>query len=352
MANYHIETYNIDVVNGGFERTAQIFQPEDLEYVFGLNKPGYASFNLNINHPGADPSLWIKGRTQVHIVRNNGSTRWFGPLENIDVEYADNNGNVTFFFKEYMEHLKYRITDSEAFYSEQDASLIASDLISTVQARTNGQLNISDGSLATVGDTVDTLQYQTIYDALRNQSDNVTGYDFELVPILDANGLVDSVILNIYKAKGVTVAQPVTLSSIESLSASNYSDFYNYITALSAGTGDDILTVTAEDDAGQKGFTRRENIIKTSINQSSDNLEAAADKAILEMSRPRNTIQVKLDPEVFPVGTINTGDLLRLNIYRENTFLNYQGMARVIELGVTVDNNGKETIEPRLVHYE
>lgn len=353
MAKYSLETYNIDVVNTGFDRTSEIFDFQDLSYTFVLNGPGYMSFALPINSPAADPGVFLQTRTQIHIKRNGGTTRWFGPLEDIDVDWEDLDGTVNFTAKTYLQHLKYKITDRGVVYNEQDASLIASDLISDVQARTNGELNITDGTLETVGDTTDTLNYQEVLDAMLNQSDNIVGYDFDLMPTLDGAGLITGVELNIYKGKGRLLDNlpAVTLQSTEGGSGSKYKEFYNQVTFLSAGTGDQVIAATASNPSSQQAYTRKEIVFKSSENLSVNNLQAAADSYINESSVPQSTVQLKLNSSVYPVGSINVGDILKLNIYKENTFLDFRGTARVIELTVQVDNEGKETIIPRLQFY-
>lgn len=350
MAKYSLELYNIDTVNGGYERTAEIFSVDDLSYTKVLNDAGSMSFSLNVFNPAANPDLFLPGRTNIHVKRNGGSTGWFGPLEDIDVEFESNSGKVTFTAKTYEQHLKYRLTEGTVVYSQRDASIIAASLIQTVQARTNGQLNITTGTLPTVGTTSDTLEYQEILDALRNQSNNVVGYDFDMTPTFDSNNLVSGVQFNMYKGKGILLNNlpPVTLKRLEWFSGSKYKPFFNYAWFTGAGTGDKVITVTSQNSSSQQGYTRRETLRKDSGNVSAVNLQAAADTYIAGNSVPKNTINVKLDPEVYPVGSINVGDIINLSIYKANTFLDFQGTARVSELTVQVDDNGKETIIPRL----
>lgn len=349
IPEYLIETYNIDVVNSEFVRTSQVSSYESLQFFDSLNESGGAIFSLNMNNPAADPNIFIPYRTNI-LIKRNGVGVWVGPFTGYDYNYENGDGKINFRCLGYLEHLKSRYTDQNTVYTATAANTVAWDLIDTVQTRTNGELMIRQGSIETIDDIDDTLEYSSIANALINQSDNIIGYDLDLTPQTDSNGLLEQVNFNLYKSKGTfrNDLKKVELEDLQQVQSSVNNNLFNTITALAQGTGEDVLSATASNPSLQQGYTRREAIIKRSEEKSQDNLQSFADKYFNRQSVPSQNINLTFNPASnFNFTNINIGDTLSISVTKPDTFLNVVGQARIIERNVQLDSEGVEYITPK-----
>src|SRR5690606_11867196 len=145
-----------------------------------------------------------------------------------------------------------------------DAATIASDLVALAQTKTNANFGIQNGTIQSVGISSETLFYQSIGRALTNQADNIIGYDFNFVPILDANKKLDFIQFNVFKSVGVVRNN---LPPFELAHSVNISDFgmggevYNKIYTLGSDTGE-VEVAERENLTSQSIFAIRERVNK------------------------------------------------------------------------------------------
>lgn len=350
MSLLEIETYSIDVVNSTFIPINTILDFQDLEFTTRLNGVGDAEFSLNVDSANANPSELARYRTHILIKIDGITVPAVYYLSDFTGEYEGIEGQVRLLFLDHSAHLNAILTEEFRNFSNLDAGTIADTLVAEAQAKPNGQLNINTGTITTVGTTNDTLEYQEILQAIQNQSDNIISYNFEFVPVLNGDNKLDSLNFNVYKSLGSlrNDLDPLTLDTIDSIEFSSTDEVYNSIIVQGAGTGDEVITVSAGNEDSQKTLTRREKFFKKSELKSEDSLQSFADSYLIRSAVPQKTFNVAVKSTVYPYGTIQLGDILNVNIVKENTFINFVGTARVIEITVKVDNNGKVSIIPRL----
>lgn len=356
MAEYNVEIYRLNVADGGFTRLADIITYENLEFFSGLNRIGGCTFVMKAEDPACDPTVLKLER--VVLIKRNGFPVWVGRINYIEGEYGSIegvDGIVTFRCLDYLSFLEARFTSREQSYVNLDASEIATALIDYTQALPNGNLNITEGTIQAVGISNDTLEYQSIAQALINQSDNIIGYDFYFTPIVNGADLLQEVQFNVVQGRGRYRNDLPAFKvgdNVQSVAFATQSPIYNTTTLLGNGTGDAILTSTAEDEGSQQAYTRKERILKVGDYRIQENLDAAAVQANNETKVIDYNLNLQLVPESnLEYGTFDIGDVLNVDLNVENTFIQFTGTARIIELNVRVDDAGAEIITPKIEYY-
>jgi hypothetical protein len=357
MAEYVIEVYSLDLTTNRMVRIDEIITYQNLRFFSRLNGIGGASFSLNIYDKKARPANFKRWRTNI-LIRRDGNPVWCGPLRKITGNLRDIDGTINLEFLSYGAHLMARHSDQLTIYSDTDAADIVDGLITQTQAKTNGSLLIDVNIQEYPGNTTDTLEYKPILDAMINQSDNLIGYDFEFVPMMDADsGLWDYVSLNIAKSFGSyrNDLPVLDMEGVEAIDFASQDDIYNAVTVLGSGTGTTIPRATAEDVGSQIGFTRREIVYKESDESNQQNITMQAETYLAQNSGDKMAFNVTIKPDTnLPYGSYILGDVLQYNLVvldgdGEATFINFNGSQRISELAVSVDENGVEKVTPKFI---
>jgi len=343
-----IELYRVDVLNNRFVKIDEVSTHRNLYWFDRLNGVGGVTFDLDIKDPKADITNWKQFVTAIAI-NVNGQIRWVGCAAKTTGTYYGVSGRMNIEGFSYLYHLMGRYLTLK--YKDLDAAAEAWEFIDEVQSRVNGELMIREGTIETVGNTSDTLQNQKVAQAIINQSDNLVGYDFELVPVTDSNGLLSQVNFNAYVLKGVTRDRYAPLEFGVNVSGATYTlanEVSNNVTGQGAGVTNEVITRSASDGTSQVEFTRRESI-QPFKGVSSYNTLAYYTQAFLDKNKSeRYMVNVTLKQGGdYKFGGFQIGDFLKLNLIFPNG-LTMDGTARVIELGHRVDINGVITLEPKL----
>lgn len=343
-----IELYRINISQNRFDKIDEIQTYKNLRWFDRLNGVGSAAFSLEIQDSKAEQTNWKRYITQVAI-RVNNLVVWVGHVDKVSANYKGVKGKKDIRCLSYLGHLLDRKITKR--YTTQDASLIAWDMIDTVQSRTNGELMIREGSLDTVGDTSDTLQNQSVANALINQSDNLIGYDFEFKPTQGADGLLDEVTFNLYDTIGVTRDSYAPLEFGFNVNGASYvtsSEIYNNVTGEGAGTATDVISASYSDGASQLEYTRRETIKPYKNIRTYQTLNLLTENYLDRVKDESYTVGVDLMPNgEYRYGAFGIGDYLPLNLeFPDGTVFDQN--ARVVELGANVDDEGVIYLEPKL----
>lgn len=351
--SFTFELYQIDLVNNQLTRLDEIITFRPFSYTRVRNGVGKMSFSLNIYDTKASPGKIMRDRIQV-LIKEDGQPKWLGKIRKIKGNAEGVNGSLSIECLEYIAHLQSRYSGSLETRNDT-ADAIVSDLVTEVQARTNGNLFIVDGDIETLASIQDTFEYKSIFDIMQDQSDNIVGYDFWLEPHIDSDSVLDSVKLNIASVRGSIRDDLPTLSlqdNVTSIDFATQNDIVNTLTALGAGTGITVLTAPYEDSSSQIGFTRKEAIRKFSDQNNYSNLLEKATSFVEVYKAERFDIDITLSPN----GNIqeedfDLGDILKINLVIPNTFINFIGYGKVEEIRVNVDEQGVKTISPKLRYY-
>lgn len=352
MAEYTIENYRLNVSDGSFTRVASYITPDSgLEFYKRLNGAGQMSLSFDVHDPALNPDD-LKIYRNNFLVKRNGGAAWLGPLTGYDVDMTSKNGTVNMEVMEYFHHLAGRYTDQNYQKSSTEAGQIAWDLINTVQSRTNGNLGIQQGGIETTDSTNTILEYAEVASAIADMSDNIASFDFYLSPVLDAYSMLDHVNFNVAKSRYRNIVdKKITADQIISISTSTKRELFNTTTGLAYGTGDTILTSTAENSGSQTGYTRREKILKLADYRIQSNLDSAITEITGQNSVQTNTLNLTLDPAgKFNYENLEVGDVVQVDL-RSSDFpplLRLYGTVRVYEINVRVDQNGVEFITPKI----
>lgn len=350
---FTFEVYQIDLENNELVRLDEIITFRPFSYTRIRNGIGKMSFSLNLKDKKASPGKLIRDRIQI-LIKEDGEPKWLGRIRKIKGNAEDVDGSIDIECLEYISHLQSRYSGALQTVSDT-ADSIATDLIAEVQARTNGQLFIENGTVETLPTIQDTFEYKSLFDIFEDQSDNIVGYDFWCEPHLDSDNVLDSVLFNIVSVRGSVKDDLPALSlqdNVMKIDFATQGDIINTLTALGAATGTSILSTPSSDSSSQIGFTRKEAIRKFSEQVNKDNLQAKADSYVEVYKAERYDIDVTLNPDAnIQEGDFDLGDILKVNLKIPDTFINFVGYGKVEEIRVDVDENGVKRISPKLRFY-
>lgn len=348
--NYKIELYRLSVTQSRLDKIDEIITYDNLKYGDKLNGIGSASFSLDIHDPKGQIENLRRFVTQVAIKRNN-TIVWVGGINKNSFSYQNNKGITNVSALSYLAHLSNRFTPSDYKKRSVDAGVIAWDLINTVQTRTNGELMIREGTIETIGDIDESLSYASVASALMNQSNNLTGYTFNFVPVQSANGNLDHILFNVYKYFGNVRNElpPLEIgTTVDRIVATTQDNITNSGTAEGAGTNNDVLTRIASNAPSQLAYTRREGVYSFKDISLGTTLQLKINNIINKFKVDRYDLNLDLTPNTeLRYGAFGLGDILKCNIVLPNGFT-IDNYVRVIELGVDVTKEGVEYLTPKV----
>jgi hypothetical protein len=355
MNPYKIELYRIDVGGSFFEKIDEIEGYATLEFTRRLNYYGSAIINIDVRHKKATKQnmrRWVN-----HIAIKKGSDIvWAGPITKLSPSIGVGvAGNLQIESNEHAYHLSFREAPQLLRFDNVDGSDIAWALIDLVQDRTNGELMIRQGNLATTVNRDRAFEYTRVFDAIFSLSNVRGGFDFDFTYQKDSNDSLEQINFNTYARKGVIKDNLPVLrlgQTVNKVDAVTVGDMANTINYLGAGTGDEIPISTLEDAGFQAAYTRREQTLKDPDISIQSTLDQLVDEYLEYNKAERYDVQVKLEslPSI-GFGTFDVGDYLNLDLSLlgnagEPSLIDFTGRARVTEINVEIDENGGEIVTP------
>jgi hypothetical protein len=229
-------------------------------------------------------------------------------------------------------------------YSQIERTSIATDLLTTTQAQTNGSVGVTNSG----------TQYTTGYLSDRTyQLDNVKLKIQQLAALSDAPFDFNFSYQKVFTTYAKIGARRTDISLIYGGSLGNVAGFtlsrsainlYNKIYGIGSGYGVDQLQSIKTDNASQLNYYVRENVVQFNSVVLQDTLDAntttevSLDKDILEL--PVVTITGK---EVPSKTFLSVGDRIPLKVMGHRWLDNINGLYRVEQIEVTIDDNDFET---------
>lgn len=347
-----VDVYNLNNTTGVYTRIGELVTYSDLRWTESINDVKSAYFNINMF---SSEGRFIQPFKTWVLIKKDGSPRFFGEVVHISGEAGPSTGRIRVACASILYRLKSLFIEGTYVKQNTDASTIASELISIAQAKGNSNLGIQAGVLQTVGTTNETLFYQSIGEALVNQSDNIVGYVFTFVPILDANGKLSYIQFNVLQGLGDVRDDlpPLELGySVNVVDFNMGEELANQIYVLGQGTGD-VEVTTSENSDSKIFYGRRELIQKEPSISIKTTLQTRGDKLLNIRKGVQLEVAFELTPSVKPYyGDFMLGDTLKVDVRIGNTFFNFQGYARVKELQFGYDNdNNKESLLAIVEYY-
>ncbi len=352
MINYILEVYELDSTNGQYTRIGELITYLNLEWNQKSNKPSTLSFSMNALSP---EGRFIQPFRNWILLKRDGIPYLF-QIVNVRGGLQEDTGNIKVDCSDVLYALNQLYVEGSYKQTNTDASTIAGNLVTVAQAKSFANYGIQTGTLETIGNTNETLFYQSIGKAIINQADNIAGYDFEFRPVLDSNQELDYVQFNVYKSSGQFRSELPPLELGYSVNVINFGmadEVYNKIYTLGADTGD--VEVTESSDEGSKEFFGlREKVNKEPSVFIRNTLQNKGDSFLLKTQGVRLELQFKLTEGIAPYyGQFALMDTLRANIKVGDTFFNFQGTVQIREIQFrynTQDN--QETISPIIQYYK
>ena len=275
-------------------------------------------------------------KTEIKVYRNN-ILKFGGIISTVDTSYEENGAKTSVSADSYLQYFAKRYLTKS--YTQIDRSAIAWDAIATVQGVTNGNLGITQGTLATIYDSDLTADYQDVKSIIMNYTTYApVKYDFEITP---------DKVFNTYTRLGsdkpeVELVYPQNIVSIRVPRSSD--TIYNKVIGLGSGIGVERLESIKEDATSQ--LTYRVQEAKQLFNSVSiqstldDNTQGYLDQSLGVLELPEITIngsEIDLD-------TLVVGDSVTVRIDSSTMCDDVNGLYRIYTMNISVDENAHETI--------
>lgn len=346
-----LEVYQANYVDGTYTRIGEISTFQDLEYSLRYNEVQPASFKLNIYDKS---SSFIVPFQNWILIKRNGAPILFTNIIEVD---ASSGGSLNVTCADIFYRLNSIYAEGNFVRVNEDAADIVEDIITEVQSRDFANFGITIGEKQTIGDTNETLFYQSFGEAITNQSDNIQGYFVRFEPTLDADKKVSGLVVNIYKQIGVEVKSLPVLElgySVNSFDVGMEGNIVNFVYTQGQGTGQEVPVTTSQDVNSQKVFGRLESVVKESSTAVRNSLQSKSDTFVSTNSNIKLQLGFTLNPSTKPYfGDFGLMDFLRCDINIKNTFFNFKGLVQITGLDFSYKNqDSREIIDPIITYFK
>lgn len=219
-----------------------------------------------------------------------------------------------------------------------DAGAIAWDLIETSQLKTNGNLGITEGTIATTQDRTRTYNNQNIMEAIINLSEVINGFDFEIT---------DDKVFNVYTVKGTDLTDSLILEYGRNLqSVSIDEDFTtpcnNAIVLGEVIDETELTRVDRPDTTTQAKYKLREMVLSADNVIDEDTLNEKGDAMLYKYKEPLIKVDFEVSRGTINVTQFSLGDLIRL-IIKKGCY-NIDSDYRIFEWTVNHENDNTEKL--------
>lgn len=308
-----------------------------------LNRPGSASFTLNVTDPKINQDILLLGNKELYIYRDQ-TLVWGGEL--VSSRSSLPPGEIQVTAKGFFDLFSKKIIGNPVTpttYTNTDLSTIAMNLINLAQTGTNTSFGVAQGALATSRNADRTYDdFKTLKEAIEGLS-NLSiqnGIDFEV----DAQKQFSTW----YPTRGRQRTDIVfewgknIMTFSESLDATNMA---NQVIVLGQGQGTEMLTATRNASSGiqstykirQKTRSEKSVSIQSTLNDHGDKelSENQTQKQIVSLTTKGN-----LDPGL---GSYSLGDSVRVIV--KFGYINIDSYFRVYGIKVRISDEDDEDIE-------
>lgn len=275
-------------------------------------------------------------KNEIKVFRNN-IVKFGGIISSVDTEYSENGSTTDVSADSYIQYFaKRRLNKS---YTATDRSAIAWDAINTVQSVANGNLGVTQGTLATIYDSDLTADYQDVKSIITNYTTYApTTYDFEITP---------DKVFNTYTRLGsdkpeVQLVYPQNIVSIKV--PRNSDTLYNKVIGLGSGIGIERIQSIKQDNDSQ--LTYRVQETKQLFNSVSvqatldDNTQGFLNQSLGVLELP----EIKINGSDIDLDTLKVGDSVTVRIDGSTMCDDVNGLYRIYSMDISVDENNQESV--------
>ena len=222
-----------------------------------------------------------------------------------------------------------------------DAGAIAWDLIETSQLKSNGNLGITEGTIATTQDRTRTYNNQNIMEAIVNLSDVINGFDFEIT---------NDKVFNVYTVKGTDLTDSLILEYGRNLQTVSIDEDFtepcnNAIVLGEVIDGEDLSRVDRPDTTTQAKYKLREMVLSADNVIDENTLNEKGDAMLYKYKEPLIKVTFEVIRGTVDITQFSLGDLIRL-IVKKGCY-NIDSDYRIFEW--TVDHESDNTEKLSLI---
>lgn len=360
---YEIELWSqsgsrlVDISSLCFNRKFTMQRNEAETLTFDLNLFAFENYCLN-NLGGTNPATILAPYVTDVKVKRNGSYLFGAQVVDISFDMAQDfsragesgggggattsDYRVTVTCSGYLNLFKDRYVTKS--YSQTERTAIATDLITTTQAQTNGSVGVTNsGSQYSTGMLSDE-NYQRDNVKLKLQelahlSDSPFDFSFSASKVFQTYQKIGA------RRQDLSLIYGGPLSNVAGMTLSRSGmNLYNKIYGIGSGFGVDQLLSTQADGVSQLNYYLRENIVQFNTVTIQGTLDSNTTTAV---SLAKDILEL---PKVTVTGNdikgkpfISVGDRIPFRVANHPWLSNVNGLYRVEQLDVTIDENDFES---------
>lgn len=313
----------------------------NLKFGKRLNNYGTCSFDIQVDDLIANALISLcQYSVWIYRVTSTGNVLvWSGEQRRRTGKVVENHDDwCTIYCYDWLYALKDRYTAQSATYSNVDAGLIAWQMINTSQLKTNGNLSITKGTIATTQDRDRTYQNQNIMEAIINLSDVIGGFDFEIT---------DDRVFNVYTVKGTDLTESLILEYGRNLQNATIDEDFtnpcnNAIVLGEVTDATDLSRVDRPDSTTQVKYKLREMVLSSDNVVDQNTLSEKGDAMLYKYQEPLIKVTFEVIRGTINVTQFSLGDLVRLII--KKGIYNIDSDYRIFEWSVNYEDDNTEKL--------
>lgn len=302
-----------------------------------LNDVSTLSFNLDAvqferscTNIGTHPrNVLYPQRTEIRVYLND-TLKFGGTIASVNTDYGVNDAKMTCKADSYLQYFSKRHVKKN--YVSTQRSNIAWDAINTVQSVTNGNLGVTQGTLATTYASDLTADYKDVKSIIMLYTyAQPTTYDFEITP---------DKVFNTYTRLGsdkpeIELIYPGNIASLGV--PRNADSLANKVIGLGAGIGAERLETVRENATSQLRYRVLESKPMFNSVEKMDTLINNTDGVLNESYEVLVIPNVKPRPGEIDLETTIVGDSVRVAVLNFKYDDDIDGMFRIYAMSITVD---------------
>lgn len=275
-------------------------------------------------------------KTEVKVYLN-GEALFGGIIATVNSSYQKDGKSLSCSADSYIQYFSRRFVNK--VYTNTDRSAIAWDAIDTVQSVANGDLGVTQGSLVSIFNSDLTCDFRDVKSIVQLYTYAVPAtYDFEITP---------DKVFNTYDRLGsdrpdIELVYP---GNVDSVGVPRSSDsLANKVIGLGAGIGVERLQTIKENSESQVTYRVVESKAMFNSVERLNTLEENTEGVLLESYETLVIPNVKPRQGEINLNEVKVGDSIRFMMLGQRYDDDVNGMFRIYNIKVTVDENSNQDI--------
>lgn len=331
-----------DLSDIAMNRQVKVIRNQSDEITFDLNLDQFSQYCTAMKVKPA--AVLATGVAEIRVYRL-GNIVSAGQLMYWEADLGDdNNRKISCHAFGWFELFKQRLTSNT--YTNQTASFIAQDLISSTQSLTNGNYGVTIGvtpspDMTNLYDSI-TYDNKSIYDAIVEMSQENSGFDFEITWDKKFNIYYPSIGSS---RSDVIFTYPGNVMDIKI--SSDASKLVNSLLARGKGFGGNQISTTVSDSASQTTYFLRQGTQDYSDVADPTQLTNLANGELAIYKQPLTLHSVVFDPSVSgnpSVGALHIGDQIQVVVSQLLLYSDVNTFFKIDEIDLAIGDEGDEQV--------